>query len=324
MILTLTLNPAVDISTTVDRLRPDHKLRCDAPRYDAGGGGINVSKAIHRLGGTSLCLFPTGGAPGMLLEELVTQEQLAFQTFPIAGWTRQSFVVTESTTHQQFRFGLPGPVWTEAEGLAMMDHLSGFLDRIDFLVVSGSLPPGVPVGFCAEIAWRAKKSGVRLILDTSGEPLKQAIRESPFLLKPNVGELAALVGTDKLELNEVEEAAQTILQQGGCELMVVSLGPAGAYLFTKKTGVALSGQERTCFYVPAPTVKKQSTVGAGDSMVGGMVYGLSQGQSYEAILQLGVACGTAATMNPGTELFHQADVTRLLHWIKTAPGSHNS
>ncbi|GAB3893958.1 1-phosphofructokinase family hexose kinase [Larkinella knui] len=311
MIITLTLNPAVDISTTVDHLVPEQKLRCAAARYDPGGGGINVSRAIHRLGGESLAVFPTGGATGSLLENLVAGQQIDFQTVPMAGWTRQSIVVLETATRQQFRFGLPGPAWSVAEGELFLDALRAFSAPLDYVVLSGSMPPGLPVDYGAAIARIVKRQGARLILDTSGEPLRMAVQEGAFLLKPNLGELASLVGVDKLELDEVEEAARSVIRRSWCEVVVVSLGPAGALL------VAGSGNtdQYACFRVPAPTVKKQSTVGAGDSMVGGMVYALSQGKSYEDMLRLGVACGTAATMNPGTELFHPDDVERLLTWI---------
>ncbi|WP_138991090.1 1-phosphofructokinase family hexose kinase [Larkinella sp. C7] len=312
MILTLTLNPAVDASTTIDRLVPEHKLRCETARYDPGGGGINVSKALLRLGTKSLAVFPAGGATGQWLEQLVAEQGIDYRVMPMAGWTRQSFVVLETSTGQQFRFSLPGPTWSAAEGEQMLNSLRDFSEPIDYLVVSGSLPPGLPPDYCAAIAQLAKERNIRLVLDTSGEPLKRAIQEGTFLLKPNLGELASLVGVDKLELEEVEEAARSVIEQGGCELMAVSLGPAGALLVTKENR---REHRRGSFRVPAPTVKKQTTVGAGDSMVGGMVFALSQGYSYEEMLRLGVACGTAATMNPGTELFHKDDVERLLRWI---------
>ncbi|RRB00005.1 1-phosphofructokinase family hexose kinase [Larkinella rosea] len=312
MIITLTLNPSVDISTTIDHLVPEQKLRCAAARYDPGGGGINVSRAIHRLGGKSRAVFPVGGATGSLLEQLVAEQQIDFQTVPMAGWTRQSFVVTETSTRQQFRFGLPGPAWSMDERELFLNTVLTFPKPIDYVVISGSFPPGLPADYCAVIARIVRQRGARLILDTSGEPLRMAVQEGAFLLKPNLGELASLVGVDKLELDEVEEAARSVIQRGWCEVVVLSLGPAGA-LLVAKTGHADQRIER--FRVPAPTVKKQSTVGAGDSMVGGMIYALSQGKSYEEMLRFGVACGTAATMNPGTELFHKDDVERLLNWI---------
>ncbi|KAB7730007.1 hexose kinase [Rudanella paleaurantiibacter] len=308
MIVTFTPNPAVDISTSVDRLTPTQKLHCAQPRYDAGGGGINVSKAIRRLGGQSKALFTAGGPMGLSLEQLVADEGVDYQIIGIEGLTRESFVVTESSTGLQYRFGTPGPELSPVEGMACLEALDALPEPIDFLVGSGSLPPGLPVDFYAQIARWAKQKGVRFVLDTSGEPLKQAVAEGVFLLKPNVGELARLVGKDRLNANEVHDAARQLIGEGRCTVVVVSLGPRGALLVTAQ------GFE----YVPAPPVKSVSTVGAGDSVVGGMVFALSAGQSYREMVRLGVACGTAATLNHGTELFHKADVDSLLRWINGA------
>ncbi|CCH53657.1 1-phosphofructokinase [Fibrisoma limi BUZ 3] len=305
MIVTLTLNPAVDISMTLDRLIPEHKLHCSQPRYDAGGGGINVSKAIHRLGGQSLALFTAGGTTGLTLEGLVEAEGISYQIIGIESITRESFVVMETSTNNQFRFGTPGPVLTPAEAACCLARVETLPAMVDYLVVSGSLPPGLPTDFYAEIARFAKAHNIRMILDTAGEPLRAALEEGVFLIKPNVGELAALLGVDQLEPDQIGEAATALIQAGKCELVAVSLGPRGAML------VSADGQE----YVQAPPVRKMSTVGAGDSLVGGLVYALSQGRSPADAIRLGVACGTAATMNAGTELFYTEEVERLLTWI---------
>lgn len=305
MIFTLTLNPAVDVSMTVDRLIPEHKLHCSQPNYDAGGGGINVSKAIRRLGGQSMALFTSGGSTGLNVQELVEKEGLDYQIIGIDGPTRECFVVTETSTNQQFRFGTPGPTLTDSEATACLEHLKTLPQPIDCLVVSGSLPPGLPTDFYAQIAKFAKSQSIRLVLDAAGESLKLALAEGVFMIKPNLGELAHLVGVDQLETEQISEAARQLIGANSCELVVVSLGPRGAMLVTA------DHQE----FVQAPPVKKISTVGAGDSVVGGMVYALSQGKSYSDMIRQGVACGTAATMNAGTELFHRADAERLLAWI---------
>lgn len=305
MILTLTLNPAVDISMTVDRLIPEHKLHCSQPQYDAGGGGLNVSKAIRRLGGESMALFTCGSASGLTLQELVEREAIPYQIIGIAGHTRECFVVSETATNQQFRFGTPGPTLSPAEADACLAHLQTMPSTIDYLVVSGSLPPGLPTDFYAQIARWAKTQNIRLVLDTAGEPLRLALQEGVFLIKPNLGELARLIGVDQLETDHIQQAAMDLIRAGSCQVVVVSLGPRGAVLVTN--------DER--WLVPSPPVKKVSTVGAGDSLVGGLVYALSQGKSYHDALRQGVACGTAATMHPGTQLFQADDVERLVHWI---------
>lgn len=303
-IVTLTVNPAVDKSTVIDRLVPEQKLRCDAPRFDAGGGGINVSKAIKRLGGKSLALFTAGGLTGQLLADLVKQEQIDAKIIETEQWTRENFVVSETSTNAQYRFGMPGAALSEAETQAILEALEQ--SEADYIVASGSLPPQMDVNFYEKVAAISKNIGARLILDTSGEPLRAACDEGVFLLKPNIGELEALVGTTNLEMDDVDDAARSLIGDGKCEVVIVSLGPKGAILVTKDL----------CEHIPAPPVQKRSTVGAGDSMVAGMTWALTQGLSYPDMLRWGVACGSAATMNEGTQLFLRADVERLLEWLK--------
>ncbi len=303
-ITTLTVNPAIDKSTVIDRLIPEQKLRCDPPRFDAGGGGINVSKAIRRLGGKSLAIFTAGGASGQLLADLVKQEQIDAKIIETNEWTRENFVVAETSTNAQYRFGMPGAALTEAETQAVLDALEH--SGANYVVASGSLPPKMDVNFYEKVAAISKKIGARLVLDTSGEPLRAACDEGVFLLKPNIGELEALVGTTNLQMDDVDDAARTLIGDGKCEVVIVSMGPKGAILVTKDL----------CEHIPAPPVQKRSTVGAGDSMVAGMTWALTQGLSYPEMLRWGVACGSAATMNEGTQLFLRADVDRLLEWFK--------
>lgn len=302
-IVTLTLNPAIDKSTTIDRLVPEHKLRCQQPKFEAGGGGINVSKAIKKLGGETLAVFPVGGPGGQLLVDLLQSNAIQCQPIQTKQWTRENFIVVETSTNAQYRFGMPGPELTEAEAQQCLNAIQAA--KPAYLVASGSLPPGLPVDFYARVAKLAKEINARLILDTSGEPLKLAAAEGAYLLKPNLGELSKMVGVEALEIDQVDEAAAEIIRRGNCEIVVVSMGPNGALLVTK------DGHE----HIPAPTVLKKSTVGAGDSMVAGMTWSLAQGKSPRDIARMGVACGSAATMNPGTELFRPEDVYKLHEWI---------
>ncbi|HNM25682.1 MAG TPA: 1-phosphofructokinase family hexose kinase [Saprospiraceae bacterium] len=303
-IATLTLNPALDKSMEVERLVPEAKLRCSAVRLDAGGGGINVSKGIQRLGGTSTAVFPAGGANGARLRELLTQAGITTEVIGIASETRESYAVRETSTNHQYRFTPPGAEISLSEAEACLQRIAGL--RPDWLVASGSLPPGLPETYYERVAQFAKEIGARFVLDTSGAALKAAADEGLYLLKPNLAELSALAGVSKLEMNQVDDAALAIIHKGMCEVVVVSLGARGALLATS------SGFE----HIPAPTVEKRTTVGAGDSMVAGMVWALSQQKTLREMAQWGVACGTAATMGSGTELFHADDATRLLKWIE--------
>ncbi|MBA0885388.1 1-phosphofructokinase family hexose kinase [Flavobacterium undicola] len=300
-IVTLTVNPAIDKSTHLKGLVPEQKIRCEVPRYDAGGGGINVSKAISRLGGTSLALFTAGGFTGKLLEELINKEGISSKTIEVEAWTRENFIAVDDNTNSQYRFGFPGGKISSKEAQSILNSISN-LDT-QFLVVSGSLNEGLSDDFYQQIA---KSTKAKLIVDTSGEALKKVLKTGAFLIKPNVGELAKLVGKERLELNEINEAAKQIIADGGAEIVVVSLGPQGAALVTKDSYE----------YVPAPNVVKKSTVGAGDSMVGGMVWALSQNKSLKEVIRWGVACGSAATMNEGTQLFKLEDAKRLFEWLQ--------
>lgn len=303
-IITLTVNPAIDKSTKFEGLVAEQKIRCENPRFDAGGGGINVSKAIHRLGGESLALFTSGGHTGLLLEELIAKETVDFQSIKTNDWTRENFIAVDSLTNAQYRFGMPGPTISEQEAASILKQIEEL--QPEFLVASGSLPNGIGEDFYEKVAAVAHEIGSNFILDTSGDALKMAVDEGVYLLKPNIGELAKLVGAESLELDDVDEAARDLIDKGGCEIVAVSMGPQGALLVTKDI----------CKLIPAPTVQKKSTVGAGDSMVGGMVYALANGKTPIEAVQLGVSCGSAATMNEGTQLFKKEDALRLLEWVK--------
>lgn len=303
-IVTLTLNPALDKSTTTERLISEQKLRCTPMQVDAGGGGINVSKGIRKLGGQSIAVFPVGGQNGVALQQLLSASEIESRVVQVQGETRENISVTEQSSNQQFRFTLPGLEISSKTADDCLEIIKQI--RPEYLVASGSLPPGLSTEYLEKVAAFAKDISAKFILDTSGEALKAAADEGLFLLKPNLAELSHLVGVETLEMQEVDDAARQIIDQGKCEIVVVSLGAQGALLVTKQE----------IKHIPAPPVRKKSTVGAGDSMVAGMVWALSEGKSPREMAQVGVACGSAATLNQGTELFHPKDVQRLLNWIR--------
>lgn len=299
-ITTLTLNPSLDKSTHFTGLIAEQKIRCQKPRYDAGGGGINVSKAIAELGGNSICLFTSGGSAGKMLEELMRIRNIESKIIATKNWTRENFIAFENTTKAQYRFGFPGNELFDDEKQAILKAIQEI--KTNYLVISGSLNEGLPTDFYQQIAKMAKALGIKVIVDTSGEPLQKVLEAGVYLIKPNIGELAKLIGVERLELSEVEKAAKKLIENKSAEIVVVSLGAEGAILVSK---------EET-HLVKAPIVEKKSTVGAGDSMVGGMVWALSQNKTLKEVIQMGVSCGTAATMNEGTQLFKKEDVLQLL------------
>lgn len=304
-IVTLTINPALDKSSTVDRIVPENKLRCGTPAFEAGGGGINVAKAIHRLGGNPIAIFTIGGPPGQRLHKLVKSEGVETMVIETKQWTRENVHILEKSTGFQYRFGMPGTEMMPTEVRSIVETLEELDPKPSYIIASGSLPPGVPVDFYCQVGKIAQKQGAKFIVDASGEPLRAASEQGLFLLKPNITELADLVGADKLEMDEIDDAARALIIRGQCEIVVVSMGAMGAVLVTKDQ----------VEHIAAPPVQPISTVGAGDCMVAGIVWTMSQGKSLREAVRMGVACGSAATMSPGSELFKMQDIGRLMDWL---------
>ena len=299
-IVTLTMNPALDIATATGRVVPSHKLRCDRPRYDPGGGGINVARTVHALGGDALAIFPVGGAAGEMIRHLLKEEGVAHQAVGIAGFTRESLNIDERATGQQYRFILPGPELGVADQERCLDALAAAASSAAFIVASGSLPVGVPEDFYARVAEVAKRYGRRFILDTSGPALKAA-GKGVYLLKPSLRELEELAG--RAVGGEAEElaAARELIEQGRSEVVVLSLGARGALLVTEQMAERFA----------AIPVAAKSTVGAGDSMLAGIILGLNRGLALSEAVRFGMAAGAAALLGSGTQLCRYDDVVRL-------------
>ena len=304
-IITLTLNPALDKSIDVPQLLPEKKLRCLNVKVEAGGGGVNVSRALHKLGMDSEAVYLSGGFTGKQFEKLLLAENIHSVMLPIQEDTRENFIVLDDSSNLQYRFGMEGPAVAESEWMQALEYISR-QENIGYIIASGSLPPGVPNDFFGRLAIIAAQKKARLIVDTSGEPLKYAVQEGLFMIKPNQGELSNLYGKDDLSADEILEAARSIISKKGCEVVVVSMGAKGALLVT--------ADEQ--FTVLPPPVTVHSTVGAGDSMVAGMVVGLVRGWKWKQILQYGVAAGTSATMNRGTGLCKKEDTDRMFEEMK--------
>jgi 6-phosphofructokinase 2 len=300
-IATLTVNPTIDINTNVEQVIPGRKLRCEPPRREPGGGGINVSRAIHRLGGTSVLLYLGGGPTGEMLQSLLEAEGLEPRRIPISGWTRENTHVVEEGSGQQFRFGMPGPKVREEEWKRCIDELRRLDPAPDFLVASGSLAPGIPEDFYREVARVGREIGARVIVDTSGAALRRLTGGKAFLIKPNVYELQELAGRELIDEDEQIEAARAAIADGCCEVVALSLERGGTLVIT----------EGNVEFVRAPTVPIRSKVGAGDSMVAGIVLALARGLELMDAIRFGVAAASAAVMTPGTELCRREDTERI-------------
>jgi len=309
-IVTITLNPGIDKSSSVDHVVAERKLYCSAPRFEPGGGGINVTRAIRKLGGESLALYPCGGANGETLKFLLDQEGLSHRPVPIKGWTRENLIVLEESTGLQYRFGMPGPELAEEEWQRCLEQISTLTPAPDFIVASGSLPPGVPQDIYARIARLGKRLGARVVVDSAGDPLRLALAEGVYLVKPNIGEFRDLVGSGGEDEAAVLELARKVVSERQSEIMAISLGAAGVVM------VSEAGIER----MQSPTVPIISKVGAGDSMVAGIVLSLSRGMSVREAVRFGVAAGSAAVMTPGTELCRREDAERLYQQMAGVAG----
>lgn len=312
-ITTLTMNPSVDKSTSTPNVVAEKKLRCGELRREPGGGGINVSRVIKRLGGESIAIFPAGGANGQMLQDMLNAEGVSQYAIPIKSMTRENFTIYEEATGLQYRFGMPGPELSDVELKRCLNEMDAISPKPEFLVISGSLPPGAPDDFYAEVIRKARGLGARIVLDTSGKSLKEALKEPVYLIKPNMAEMIDLAGFDIEDENQQEAAAVSIVDRGMSEIVVVSLGAAGALIVTRDL----------CERLRAPSVIVKSKVGAGDSMVAGIVFMLAQEKSIHEAISYGVAAGAAAVMSPGTELAHKKPTDRLYQQIVSGGRSHS-
>ncbi|HTI10553.1 MAG TPA: 1-phosphofructokinase family hexose kinase [Puia sp.] len=301
-IITITFNPCIDVNVTVPALTPEIKLRCSDVLLQPGGGGINVARAIRRLGGDVTAIYLAAGDSGKELTGMLEKEGVSSVVLPILGKVRESLNVVDKSSGLQYRFILPGPAISD-EVLEGLPGIIDLQDNLEFIIVSGSLPPGLSTRIFDELAAIAGRKGIRLIVDTSGPALQAAVAAGVYMIKASTGELSSLAGGQGgKDIIDITSLAQRVIAHSKCQVVVVSLGGEGALLVTDGSVKKIS----------PPAVKTVSTTGAGDSMVAGIVWSLSKGKSLEKAVAYGCACGTASTMNPGTTLFRPEDVDRIV------------
>ncbi|OIR12192.1 6-phosphofructokinase isozyme 2 [mine drainage metagenome] len=253
------------------------------------------------MGCESIAMYFSGGFNGNFFKKLLTEEKIQSLIVPVKTHTRTNIIVVEKSTGLQYRFGMESQPLRERDWklfLKRLEKQSGY----EYVVASGSLPEGVPPDFFGRMSYIAKKANAKLIVDTSREALQHALEEGVYMIKPNLNELSLLYGKEELKADEAEAAARSIISKKGSEVVVVSMG--------KEASILVTAEENHKIVPPAVTVR--STVGAGDSMVAGMVYALSLGLKWHDVLLYGVAFGTAATMNNGTALCKKEDVEKLI------------
>lgn len=295
------MNPAVDLATETERVVPTNKLRCGAPSRDAGGGAINVARVLTRLGGAAHALCPVGGPSGEWLKTRMREEALAATFLPMAIETRVSFTVYEQSSGAEYRFVMLGPTLSEADWRSCLQALTDLQPFPAWVVASGSLPPGVPVDFYAQLARLCRQRGARLVLDAAGPALAAAMTEGVYLVKPNLRELSELVGTPLTSASAWCAAAQGLVERGAAEVVALTLGHLGAVLATREG----------LWCADPLAVPVLSAVGAGDSFVGGMVWALHDDQPLLDAFAWGVAAGSATLLTAGTVLCRAEDVRRL-------------
>ena len=308
-ILTVTLNPALDLSTQTPAVDPDLQLRCAAPHRAPGGGGVNVSRAIAKLGGESISLVALGGPTGVDLRALLEAEGIVPVDLGPEGETRQSRTVTETGTGRQFRFVMPGGAWAAQDIERAMAKIAEVARPGDLLVPSGSQPPGVHQDVFLELNASLASTGVRKILDTSGPALAAAAnapRAPLAVLRMDHHEAEGLMARPLPNPDARAEAASELVARGAAEIVAIAGGADG-------TVVATDAGAWNC---PAPLVPVVSRVGAGDSFVAGMVLALYRGSAAAEACAWGVAAASSAVMTPDTQLSTQADTERCFAQIE--------
>ena len=299
-IVTITFNPCIDKSSFIDALLPDKKLRCTPFVQEAGGGGINVARAVKKLGGNALAVYFAGGYTGTVLQNLLKTEGIEMLVIDTGTDTRENIMIVDKATNLQYRFITPGFAVQPTHWQQLLEAIEN-ITNTKYIVVSGSMQQGFPENIFERLSLIAAKKNARFIVDIPAETMQSHPVKGAYLLKPNLNELSMLSGKEELQSNEIISAARDIISKNICEVVIVSMGAAGALLVTNDIAEQFM----------APPVKRKSTVGAGDSMLAGIVMYLSANKNIKEAARFGVACGTAATLNEGTQLCSIADAEKL-------------
>lgn len=299
-IVTVTLNPCVDKTFAVDRVVPDRKLTASEVHQYPGGGGLNVARAVAKLGDNTMALWSCGGTTGQRLAELLDHENISHSPVSIQENVRENLIVTDRSSNQQYRFGMQGPTLSDSERRLWQKCLREHAASARYVIFSGSLPGTVPASWYRELI-RDLPTGTRVIVDTKQEALRAALSANVYLIKPNAYELEQIAERELRDDSQIIKAGQALIQLGQTEVVLVSLGRGGALLVTEESSLRIA----------APAVPMRSKVGAGDSMVGGLVSALAQRRPIDEAARFAVAAGAAAVMTEGTELCRREDAEHL-------------
>ena len=306
-IVTVTVDPSLDTTATVDGVEPNRKLRAESVQHHPGGGGLNVAKVLGVFGQDADALWVKGGPFGSYVEQLLEEEGTNNVSVDIDGANKQSFAVIEEPSGDHYRFSTAGPTLTDAD----MEVLEAELRQRspEWLVLSGGIPSGTSDDLHLRLAEIGRDRSARVVVDTHGPPLKTVISQSAvFLAKPNRTELAEILDEDPSSSEfDPLRAGREIIEECDLENLVISLGDEGALLVTA------DGAHQ----IEAPPVEVVSRIGAGDSMVGGMIARLARGASVVEAARFGVAAGAAAVLTSGTELCHRDEAESLFEQVRS-------
>lgn len=302
-VLTVTMNPALDINSEADEILTGQKVRCEKPQYDPGGGGINVARVLTRLGVEVDALYYAGGVPGEFLKSLLKDEEMHDLPISINENTRENVSIIDNKTGEQYRFVFPGPHLEEKDWQEVLKRTEREISDYDFVVASGSLPPGVPADFYSRLAKIVMENGKKYVLDTSGDYLLNGIRNGASFIKPNEEEFNEL--KKQTESSGKEELVQHLLSLG-IENIIHTLG---------KDGTCLYNQAGSREFIP-PKIEVNSSIGAGDSFIGGLIAGLVNGEDTEGAVYNGIAAAASTLKSPGTALCSKEDVQSIRAELK--------
>jgi 6-phosphofructokinase 2 len=305
MIYTVTLNPALDRAITVEDIKFDDLNRMTSDVRYAGGKGIDVSRVIKELGGESIALGFLGGYGGLELQGRLINEGIICDFVKIAEETRTNIIVNDESSGNHMLLSATGPRVRPQDVGEIFNKLSTLTPKPSYVGLSGSLPRDITPNIYTQLIKVITEQGGKAVLDTDNEPLRLGIKATPYMIKPNKHELGRLINKEIKGPDEAVSAARK-LNEMGIHIVAMSMGKDGLIVVTKDVA----------FQCISPNVKVKSTVGAGDSLLAGLILGLEDGKPLKDAAILGTAAGTATVMTPGTELCHKEDVERLIKRIK--------
>ncbi|MFX0577792.1 1-phosphofructokinase family hexose kinase [Nocardia nepalensis] len=308
-ILTVTLNPTVDICLEVERLCGEGKNRARLCSVRGGGGGINVARCVRRLGGSATALHTSGREIGRRLDRILDEEGLDHRRIEIDGDTREAFVIAEGRSGHSYHIVPPGPVLSEADGERCLATVIQMAQHFSYLVITGSMPPGVRDDFCAEVVRLAHADGIRVVLDVAGAQLRKVVQEPVFVNRLDRSEAGALIGRPIATFADARAANESVLESGAVTNAITTVGALGAVLSTQTAHNEISA--------PALPHPPRSDACAGDSLIAAVTYRLAMGDNCVRACEYGVAAAAATVLLPGTEVFEPTTVEELLAAVRT-------